>query len=109
MKNISIQARPFYVHRILAVFLFCLFGVLYVHATAQAKPAAFYRPSAELGQYTYTVNYAQATSNNGAGNSAPGPLGLYSPYGTALDTVNHRLFVTDYGNNRVLVYALNSS
>ncbi len=36
-------------------------------------------------------------------------VGLFSPQGIALDTVNHRMFVADNLNNRVLVYNLSNS
>lgn len=36
-------------------------------------------------------------------------FGLYGPNGMAIDTTNHRLFVADTSNNRVLVYALDSN
>jgi DNA-binding beta-propeller fold protein YncE len=45
--------------------------------------------------------------NQGA--QLPSDLGLQQPAGVAIDTVNHRLFVADQYNNRVVVYALNSS
>jgi len=61
-----------------------------------------------LGQYnspgsTATVVYTQNGYNNG-----PSALGLNANGNTAIDTVHHRLFAADYGNNRVLVYNLNS-
>ena len=43
----------------------------------------------------------------GAANDGPTKLGFSSPSDVALDTTNHRLFVLDVTNNRVLVYALN--
>lgn len=43
------------------------------------------------------------------GSSEPNRFGLSFPSGSALDTVNHRLFVADSNNNRVLVYNLTSS
>ncbi len=66
-----------------------------------------------LGQYTsvsstatatYTQNYAgngiMQLGYNGGANTVIG--------GEAMDPVNHYLYVTDTGNNRVLVYALNT-
>jgi len=65
-----------------------------------------------LGQFASTVSDATvvyttggANNNNGATVSA---LGFSTPAGVALDTVNHRLFVSDNGNARVLVYNLNA-
>ena len=62
-----------------------------------------------LGQFASyssdaTPNYTSACVNNG-----PGPLGFAAPGGLAMDTVNHRLFVTDEINNRVLAFTLNGS
>jgi hypothetical protein len=42
-------------------------------------------------------------------NKNPSNDGLHSPFGSAIDTVHHRLFIVDSGNNRVLVYNLNGS
>ncbi|MDP9128040.1 MAG: NHL repeat-containing protein, partial [Pseudomonadota bacterium] len=61
-----------------------------------------------LGQYTSlsspsTVSWIKDAINNG-----PGNLGLNSPQTAVIDAINHRLFVADYGNNRVAVYNLNS-
>jgi DNA-binding beta-propeller fold protein YncE len=44
---------------------------------------------------------------NGA-NDSPNALGYKLPAGVAIDTTGHRLFVTDAGNNRVLMYTLNA-
>ncbi len=46
-----------------------------------------------------------ATNNNGATSNN----GLDYPTGTAIDSVHHRLFVSDEDNNRVLIYNLNAS
>ncbi len=62
-----------------------------------------------LGQYNETEedvfvpNYTKSGRNNG-----PNILGLHSPSYTALDTVNHRLFISDTTNNRILVHSLDS-
>jgi DNA-binding beta-propeller fold protein YncE len=60
-----------------------------------------------LGQFTdqtgATVTYTKSCMNNGAS-----PIGFYNPEGVALDATNHRLFVSNGANNRVLVYNLNS-
>jgi len=61
-----------------------------------------------LGQYTdasaTTVSYLQ-----GGANSGPNAVGLSCPCYTALDSIHHRMFVTDQGNNRVLVFSLTST
>ncbi len=48
-----------------------------------------------------TPIYTKGTANNAALK-----IGMNAPWGVALDSVNHRLFVTDGTNNRVLVYNL---
>jgi len=53
---------------------------------------------------TLTQIYTQNFANNGVN-----PIGHNAPSGAEIDTVNHRLFVADTGNNRVLVYNLDSS
>jgi len=61
-----------------------------------------------LGQYTSLTSTATVTyTQNGANNGATA-LGIWLPQSTALDPVNHRLFVADLLNNRVLVYTLNT-
>ena len=42
-------------------------------------------------------------------NNTPNAQGFSGPTHTAIDTTNHRLFVSDSGNNRVLVYSLDAS
>ena len=44
----------------------------------------------------------------GAVNDVPNRLGMSSPTASTIDTVNHRLFVSDNANQRVLVYSLAS-
>ncbi len=61
-----------------------------------------------LGQFDDNLSspspvYTKSTANNG-----PHKLGLNAPNGLVLDSVNHRLFVADTTNNRVLVYNLSS-
>ncbi|MBP6866390.1 MAG: peptidoglycan-binding protein [Candidatus Pacebacteria bacterium] len=62
-----------------------------------------------IGQSTandgVTPTYTERQANEGAG-----PSGFYLSNGySVIDSVNHRLFITDSGHNRVLVYNLNSS
>ena len=61
-----------------------------------------------LGQYTSLTSPTPVTYTKSGGNNGLTALGLNSPQSTALDAVNHRLFVTDNLNNRVLVYNLNT-
>lgn len=58
-----------------------------------------------LGQLTTgdTVDFYGNTSNN------PQTSGMNRPSDIAIDTVNHRLYVSDTNNNRVLVFNLSAS
>ncbi|MCB0522250.1 MAG: DNRLRE domain-containing protein [Saprospiraceae bacterium] len=64
-----------------------------------------------LGQYTttagFTNNYTQATANNN--NGSVYALGFSTPRKVLIDVVDHRMFVADFTNNRVVVYNLNAS
>ncbi|MGL5830524.1 MAG: hypothetical protein ACRCZE_00050, partial [Candidatus Altimarinota bacterium] len=57
-----------------------------------------------IGQYDGSLNpvYTKGGQNNG-----PNRLGMADPLGVDVDSINHRLFVADSLNNRVLVYNLN--
>ncbi|MEK7765147.1 MAG: beta-propeller fold lactonase family protein, partial [bacterium] len=62
-----------------------------------------------LGQYSdETGTLAPVYTKSIVGNT-PNRLGLYTPEGVIIDSVGHRLFVSDTFNNRVLVYNLNTS
>src|SRR5665213_3762993 len=67
---------------------------------------AVYNASDVIGQIDSAdiTSYTSATANNG-----DNAVGMNSPWDIALDTTNHRLFVADAFNNRVIVYNLNSS
>ncbi len=54
-----------------------------------------------------TVNFNTKLVNNQV--STPNNLGFSSPYGIAVDPINHRLFASDFNNNRVLVFNLDSN
>ncbi|MFI5362472.1 MAG: hypothetical protein ACHQ49_10920 [Elusimicrobiota bacterium] len=58
----------------------------------------------EVGVADASGNALFAVAGSGAND-----LGFDTPVGVAVDTVNHRLFVADNSNNRVVVYSLNSS
>ncbi len=61
-----------------------------------------------LGQsVSSNPSFTQGLPNNGS--STASQLGFNSPTYTALDSVGHRLFVSDTQNNRVLVFILNSN
>src|ERR1039458_8017576 len=76
--------------------LFFVLGACFVAAPRHVY-AALYNASGLLGQTTYTQALATSTAQ-----------GLDFPVGTALDSVNHRLFVADVLNNRVLIYNLDT-
>ncbi len=77
--------------------------ILGLSASVQAQlPAA-----GVLGQsISGNPSFTQGLSNNGS--STPNDMGVNSPGYTALDSINHRLFVSDTQNNRVLVFILNN-
>jgi hypothetical protein len=56
---------------------------------------------------TYVPTFTQGTAQSNFG--TPNNFGLFDPTSTALDTVNHRLYVADIDNNRVLVYQLSAT
>src|SRR5262249_3479510 len=62
-----------------------------------------------LGQFTSYSSDAAPNYTSGCVNNGPGDVGFSTPLGMAMDTVNHRLFVADAFNNRVLVFTLNGS
>ncbi len=62
-----------------------------------------------LGQFTSpssdtTADYVKGCLNNGAS-----PLGFIEPSSGTIDPTNHWLFIADSGNNRVLVFPLNTN
>lgn len=63
-----------------------------------------------LGQYDQTSFTSPVPDfDKGSANDRPNAYGIDTPEGIALDTTNHRLFVSEFSNNRVLVYDLDSS
>lgn len=74
--------------------LFILVIVAALSNAAQAEAAA-YSAANVLGQANFTTATAATTQN-----------GLSGPSGTAYDSTNNRLFVSDRANNRILVYDL---
>lgn len=62
-----------------------------------------------LGQYDDSLTAPAPIFTKGTANNGPNKLGMNSPFYIAIDTTNHRLFVADGENFRVLVYNLNSS
>ena len=73
--------------------------LLLVPLIASASPVvAAYNASDVLGQPDYTSRVATTTAS-----------GLNYPFGLTLDTIHHRLFVSDCSNKRILVYGLDSN
>ena len=65
-----------------------------------------------LGQFNIdnaTVLYNKEAANSLSANNGPNQLGFDAPIGVALDSVNHRFFVADSDNSRILVYNLDST
>jgi len=63
-----------------------------------------------LGQYDQTsFTDPQPDFDKSGTDDRPNAYGLETPQGVALDTVQHRLFVSESNNNRVLVYDLDES
>ncbi len=69
---------------------------------------AAYRASDVLGQFTATGT-PTFDANNENNFTSPNAQGFNYPQGAALDSVGHKFFVSDCGNNRVLVYNLDSN
>ena len=59
-----------------------------------------------LGQYDDNLSAPGSVFTKATANGGPTKLGLSAPNGVTVDPVNHRLFVADTTNNRVLVYNL---
>lgn len=60
-----------------------------------------------IGQYaTNDGGTIDWTTNNA--DDAPGPYGFQAPNDGAIDTVNHRLFIPDTTNTRILIYNLDA-
>jgi DNA-binding beta-propeller fold protein YncE len=62
-----------------------------------------------IGQYDASLTNPQPVYTKGTANNGGNILGFNNPFDLALDAVHHRLFVSDFGNNRILVYNLDSS
>ncbi len=58
-----------------------------------------------LGQYTSMTGTTPLYTSSGL-NMSPNELGLDSPEDAVIDGNNHRLFIADYSNNRIIVHQL---
>jgi hypothetical protein len=72
--------------------------------------AALINASGLIGQVDINGNpiYTTSAANNGSGHGFPNAIGLDDPTSVALDPVDHRLFVADRSNNRVVAFRLDS-
>ncbi len=61
-----------------------------------------------LGQYDDNLSDPAPIFTKGSQYNVPNKLGIGDAYGIAVDSVGHRLFVSDTSNSRILVYGLNS-
>ena len=82
----------------------------FLYGLSHVRAVGLISASDLLGQFTATgstvPDYTSSSANNGG---SVGDIGFSSPQYTALDTTNHRLFVSDGSNNRVLVFNLTNS
>lgn len=103
--------KPIILHRLLLTgiiaTLVALSGVTNFDVAQKSK--AFYQngqnASEILGQTNLdnTANYTASAINN------PTNIGMSAPTGGVIDTEHHKFYVADTGNNRVLIYNLNSN
>ncbi len=97
-----IKKLKFFQLTIVSLFAFCSF-VQVTHAIISNGANAIDL----IGQYSdgsYTPSYTKT-----AANGLPHADSLSGPEGMVIDPINHRLFISDNTNNRVLVHTLNSS
>ncbi len=82
-------------------------GVLFLAFIApHFASAALYNASDLFGQYQ-TVTTRSSTFDFGGAQTTSEQLS--APYGIVLDKTNHRLFVSDVGSSRIMVFQLDSS
>ncbi len=94
----KLNSRVKFVFKLASLALCFLFVVLY--KIIPAFSSSPYIASGVIGQ----GDFSQSTSDN----LNPNPNGFSSPYGVALDNVNHRLWAIDNNNSRVLGFDLNN-
>lgn len=90
---------------------FIIFVICFFINPAQATISDGMNATDLLGQFDdangTVLNYTTNAINDGAG--GVNARGFNGPEGVTMDTVNHRLFVSDSLNNRVLVYNLDAN
>lgn len=86
-----------------------IFGVaLLAGGAIVARQAAGYSSNGQAAENVIGQTFSDGASNYSSDTvNNPMNVGLASPAGSAIDTVNHLGYVVDAGNNRVLVYTLN--
>ena len=106
------RGRIAYIFRSIATLTIALFlssQSLLLFFAPKAYAEAPYLASDVLGQTDRNGNPVFNKNEYNNGQLKPGATGLDSPQSPVIDTVDHRLFVVDRANNRVLVYQLNSN
>lgn len=87
---------------------FLVFFSFFFSDSPQAH-AAIYNASGVLGQTDVNGNQVFTTGDYNNGSSNVNAVGFDSPYSSALDSIHHRLFVSDFENARVLVFQLDQN
>ena len=110
-KIIKLKNIPKYkgkkLHTFLVVFIFILFFINPTISNSAITNGA--NAIDVLGQYDDSTTAPSPIYTKGGANNGPNGLGFSAPQqGIVLDSTNHRLFVSDTSNNRVLVYNLNA-
>lgn len=100
----------FYIKKYFYFYLLILFFTIILPLSTNAYISNNPQALRVIGQYNESdgINFTQNFIKSGA-NNGPGLLGFQTPYSVVIDSVNHRLFASDSGNNRVLVYELDSN
>jgi DNA-binding beta-propeller fold protein YncE len=93
-------------HKTIILSFACVVSAVLFALPALAQASTFQAVDV-LGQTSGpNISFTSNAHDNGTTTNAGG---LSYPYGLALDTVNHRLFVSDNGNDRVLEYDLDTN
>ncbi len=95
-----------------AVILFIVLGQVATKFNL-VRAVGLYSAQGILGQLehstapVYTPNFAESTFSSDNNVMTPNTLGFNAPNDTVVDYINHRMFIADNLNNRVLVFNLN--
>ena len=95
--------------RALRILRVILFAVVFIFLRIKPVHAALINASGIFGEVDSngTAIYTRGDANNAS--STPNAQGFNDPSSDAIDTLNHRLFVSDINNRRILVFSLDSS